>query len=85
VRVALGAMRGQVLRLIILDGIVVVAGGLVAGLIAAAWLAQALTGLLHEVTPADPVALTSVAVLLSSIGLIAAYAPARRATRISPL
>src|SRR6185436_10366363 len=85
VRVALGASRAQVLRLVIRDGVLVVAGGLVAGLIAAAWLARGLTGLLHEVTPADPVALISVAVLLTSVGLVAAYLPARRATRLSAL
>jgi ABC-type antimicrobial peptide transport system permease subunit len=85
VRVALGATRSQVLRLMIRDGVVVVAGGLACGLIAAAWLAQVLTGLLHDVTPADPVALAAVAGLLSSAGLLASYLPARRATRISAL
>jgi predicted permease len=85
VRIALGATRAQVLRLVIRDGVAVVAMGLGAGLVAAVWLARALTGLLHEVTPADPVALASVAVLLASVGLAAAYLPARRATRVSAL
>ena len=85
VRVALGATRGQVLRLMIRDGVIVVSAGLVAGLIAAVWLTRSLTGLLHEVTPADPLALASVAALLSAVGLVAAYLPARRATRVSAL
>jgi putative ABC transport system permease protein len=85
VRVALGATRGQVLRLILKDGVLVVAFGLAAGLVAAVWLARALTGLLHDIEPADPLALSSVAGLLSIIGLIAIYVPARRATRMSAM
>jgi predicted permease len=85
VRVALGATRGQVLRLILKDGVLVVALGLAAGLVAAAWLARALTGLLHDVEPADPIALASVAGLLSIIGLLAIYVPARRATQMSAM
>ena len=85
VRVALGATRGQVLRLILKDGVLVVALGLAAGLVAASWLARALTGLLHDVEPADPVALASVAGLLSIVGLLAVYVPARRATQMSAI
>ena len=83
VRMAFGATRGRVLRLMLRDGFAIVGGGLLAGTVAAVWLARGLTGLLHEVTPADPVALTTVALLLMSVGLLAAYVPARRATRIA--
>ena len=85
VRVALGATRRQVLGLMIRDGVMIVAAGLIAGLVAAALLARGLTGLLHDVQPADPVTLGVVAALLSCIGLIAAYLPARRATRLNAL
>jgi putative ABC transport system permease protein len=85
VHMALGATPAQVLRVIIRDGLLVVATGLAAGLVAAMWLARSLTGLLYEVTPADPIALVSVAVLLSAIGLVAVLIPARRATRVSAL
>jgi predicted permease len=85
VHMALGATPAQVLRVIVRDGLLVIAAGLAAGLVAAMWLARSLTGLLHEVTPADPVALVSVAVLLSAIGLVAVLIPARRATRVSAL
>jgi putative ABC transport system permease protein len=85
VRIALGATRGQVLRLMLTDGVVVVAAGLGAGLVLAVWLTKALTGLLHEAAPADPVALASVAVVLSLTGIAAAYVPAWRATRVSVL
>jgi len=74
-----------VLRLMIKDGVIVVATGLLTGLLAAMWLAQTLTGMLHEVTPADPAALASVAAILSAAGLMAAYLPARRATRVNAL
>jgi putative ABC transport system permease protein len=83
VRVALGATRAQVLRLVIRDGVIVVATGLLIGLIAAVWLAQSLAGLLYDVQPADPIALATVAAILSSVALFAAYLPARRATRVN--
>jgi len=85
VRMALGASANQVLRLILRDGLYVVSAGLIVGLCASLWLAQMLTGLLHEVTPADPIALLAVALLLTAIGLVATLVPARRATRVSAL
>jgi ABC-type antimicrobial peptide transport system permease subunit len=85
VRLALGATRAQVGRLLLTDGAVVVGAGLVMGLVAAVWMSQSLTGLLHEVTPADPGVLAVVALVLSSAGLVAALVPVRRATRVSAL
>lgn len=84
-RIALGATRGQVMRLMLRDGVAVVAGGLAAGMLAAVWLARGLMGMLHEVTPADPLSIGAVAGALASIGMLAAYVPARRATRITAL
>jgi putative ABC transport system permease protein len=83
VRIALGATDRQVLRMVLRDGLVIVAGGLVAGLAVAIWSAQGLTGLLYEVRPADPLTLAATAALLALVGLIAIYLPARRATRIN--
>jgi predicted permease len=85
VRMALGATSAHVLRLVVRDGVIVVAIGLSAGLVIAMWLSRSLTGLLHEVTPADPFALVSVAIVLSVVGLTAVLIPARRATRVSAL
>jgi predicted permease len=85
VRIAVGATRGQVMRLVLRDGLAIVAIGLASGLAGAVWLARGLTGLLHEVTPADPVALVSVGSLLGAVGLAAAVVPAWRATRVSAL
>jgi putative ABC transport system permease protein len=83
VRVALGASRAQVLWLVFRDGLTIVAAGLGAGLLAAVWLAESLTGLLYEVRPADPASLGAVAAILAAVGLLAAYWPARRATRLN--
>jgi predicted permease len=85
VRIALGATRAQVFRLIAREGAVVIVAGLSGGLIAAIWLARTLTGLLHEIEPADPIALVSVTALLSMVGGAAIYLPAHRATRMSAL
>ncbi len=85
VRVALGATRADVLRLVMRDGLLVIGAGLVVGLTSAVLLARTLTGLLYQVRPADPVALLSVGALLSAVGLVAAWLPARRAARVSAL
>ena len=85
VRLALGATRQQVLRLMLREGVLLILVGLSSGLLAAVWLARTLTGLLHEVQPADPVALVAVALVLSMIGLAAIYVPAHRATRMNVL
>jgi putative ABC transport system permease protein len=85
VRVALGATRAQVLRFMMLDGAIVVAVGLSAGILLALALSRTLTGVLHELQSMDLLGLAPVAVLLAAAGLLAAYVPARRATRVSAL
>lgn len=85
IRVALGATRAQVMRLMLRDGVLVVGAGLTAGLVGAFWSAKALTGLVHEVAPVDPKSIVIVALLLSVAGISAAFVPARRATRVSVL
>jgi putative ABC transport system permease protein len=85
VRVALGATRPQVLWLVLRDGVVVLSIGLAVGLPAAIALSRTLTGLLYEVQPADPIALATVAAILSSVGLFAALLPARRAMHLDAI
>jgi predicted permease len=85
VRIALGATRSRVLWLMLRDGMLVLAGGLIVGLLASLWLSRSLTGLLHEVTPGDPVTIVPVAMLLAAAGLLASYVPARRATGINAI
>jgi predicted permease len=85
IRVAVGATRTEVVLLMLKDSARVVMAGLAAGLVAALLLTRTLTGLLHEVTPADPVTLAIVAGLLGAAGILASFVPARRASSIDPL
>jgi putative ABC transport system permease protein len=85
VRIALGATRAQVLRLVMRDGAALVVCGAGAGLVLAFAASRALGGLLHEVSAATPTTLIPTALLLAGVGLAAAFVPARRATRVSAL
>ena len=85
IRMALGATTSQVLAAVMRDGVGVIAIGITTGTLAAIWLARALTGLLHEVTPADPLSIVSVGAVLLTASAIAVYVPAQRATRINAL
>ena len=85
IRMAVGATRAQVLRLILRDGVLVVLMGLAGGLVTSLVLTRTLTGLLHEVTPADPSTLVAVASLLAIAGIAASLIPALRAASVDPL
>ncbi len=84
VRMALGADRGEVRRLVVLDGLSVASLGILLGL-GGAWLASGLVeSQLYEVGPTDPVALTGSAVLFMLVTGVAAWLPAQRATTLDP-
>jgi len=85
IRMALGASRPLVLRLVLLQALALVAAGVAAGLLIAVLLARSVRGLLAGVPPADPLTYTLTAVLLVLVAALASYIPARRATRIDPL
>jgi predicted permease len=84
VRMALGADRRDVLRLVLARALRIVAAGLIVGLAGAVVVTRVLQRFLFGVTPTDPIAFTGVTLLLVAIGLMAAWLPARRATRIDP-
>jgi predicted permease len=84
VRMALGADRGDVLRLVLSRALRIVAAGLIIGLAGAVAVTRVLQTFLFGVTPTDPIAFTVVTALLMAVGLLAAWLPARRATRIDP-
>ena len=84
VRMALGAQRRDVLRLVLARALRIVAAGLVVGLAGAAAVTRVLQRFLFGVTPTDPIAFTAVTLLLMAVGLLAAWLPARRATEIDP-
>jgi ABC-type antimicrobial peptide transport system permease subunit len=84
VRLALGASRAAVLRMVVRDGLSVVLAGLVVGLPLALLLARGVRAFLFQTPPADPVVLTGVGVVLLLAGTLASYLPARRASRVDP-
>jgi putative ABC transport system permease protein len=84
VRMALGATRRDVLRLVLARALRIIAAGLIVGLAGAAGLSRVLRTFLFGVTPTDPLVFAGVALLLLAVGLVAAWLPARRATRIDP-
>jgi predicted permease len=84
VRMALGATRRDVLRLVLTRALRIVVAGLIVGLAGAAGVTRVLQTFLFGVTPTDPIAFTIVTLLLLAVGLMAAWLPARRATRIDP-
>ena len=84
IRVALGADRRAVLRLIVGQGAAVAVTGLVLGLVAALAATRVLRALLFDVTPTDPLTLITVVALLAIAALIACWIPARRAARLQP-
>jgi len=84
VRMALGAQRRDVLRLVLARAFRIIAAGLIAGLAGAVGVTRVLQTFLFGVTPTDPIAFTAVTLLLMAVGLTAAWLPARRATRIDP-
>jgi putative ABC transport system permease protein len=84
VRMALGAERRDVLRLVLMRALRIVAAGLIIGLAGATAVTRVLQTFLFGVTPTDPIAFTIVTLLLMAVGLTAAWLPARRATRIDP-
>ena len=83
-RIALGAEPGEVMRLVLRQGMWPVAVGIVAGLGGAALLARVMKSLLFGVDPGDPATFAAVAIVLTVVALAACYLPARRATIVDP-
>jgi putative ABC transport system permease protein len=85
IRIALGADRRDVRRLVVRQTLLLVGTGTAFGVLGAIAVGRLLESLVFQVRPGDPLTLAAVAALLAAIGLVAAYGPARRATRVSPL
>jgi len=85
VRMALGAQRSDVMRLVIGDGMKMALGGVVVGLGASLILTRFISGMLFGVGATDVVTFATITALLSAVALLACYFPARRATRVDPL
>jgi predicted permease len=85
IRIALGAGRGEMMKMILGQGMRLVIAGVVLGLAAAFGLTRLLAGLLFGVKAGDPLTFVAVAVILTSVALLAAFVPAQRATRVDPI
>jgi putative ABC transport system permease protein len=85
IRMALGAERGDVMRLLLGQGMVLAGLGIGMGIAGSLGLTRLLESYLYRVQPTDPIALSSTALLLGAVAMLASYIPARRATKVDPL
>ena len=84
IRIALGAATGDILRMIVGQGLALALAGLAIGTLAALALTRLMSGLLFQVSAADPASFGASALLFAAIAALASYLPARRATRVDP-
>jgi putative ABC transport system permease protein len=85
IRMALGAQRGDVLRMVVGYALLLTGIGVVCGAVAALLLTRLMEGLLYDVKPGDPLTFVAVAAFLSAVAAAAGYVPGRRATRVDPV
>jgi putative ABC transport system permease protein len=85
VRIALGAGRSRLIRLVLREACFLLVVGLLIGTGLALWAGQAASALLYGLKPYDPATLASALALLAAVGLAASYFPARRAARMDPM
>ena len=85
IRVAIGARRPEIVRMVLGSGIVLALIGIGGGIVLALVITRMLRGLLHGVTPADPATFAAVAVLLTVVAAAASVVPAWRASRVDPV
>jgi putative ABC transport system permease protein len=85
VRIALGANRGRVIRLVLREALLLLGAGVAAGVLLALWAGRAAATLLYGLQPYDPVSMAGAIALLAAVAVAASYAPARRAASVDPM
>ena len=85
VRLALGAQRGDILRLVVGQGMALTLAGLAMGLVLALTMTRFISTLLYGVSPSDPLIYLGISLLLMVVALAASYLPARRASNVEPV
>jgi ABC-type antimicrobial peptide transport system permease subunit len=85
IRMAVGATRGAILRVVLGKAAKLVSIGICLGLVGAVLLARVIDSLLYGVKPFDVATLASVSILLASVVLLASFVPARRASKVDPM
>jgi putative ABC transport system permease protein len=85
IRVALGAQRGDVFRLVVGKGLGLAIIGVITGLAGSLLLTRFMGSLLYGISATDPVTLATVSLLLMAVAALASYVPARRATKVDPM
>jgi len=85
IRSAMGAQQTDIRKLIFGEGFRLIASGVIAGVVLAIVLSRVLKSFLFEVQPSDPATLIAVAALCVGVGLLACWAPVRRAAKVDPL
>lgn len=85
IRMALGAARGEILRLVLRRGMSLAFAGSLIGLGVALAARRVLAGMVHDAEASDPLAISAVTLLLLAVAFLASYLPARRAARVDPM
>jgi len=85
VRMALGASRTDVLKMMVLQGLRLAGAGLLVGFVLALVLTRLISGLLYGISPADPLTFAALALVLAAVAFLASYLPALRATKVEPI
>jgi putative ABC transport system permease protein len=85
IRLALGAQTGDVLKLVVRQGLAPVFAGVALGLAGSFALARVIASLLYGVSATDPITFISLPLMLTAVALLACWLPARRATKVDPL